>query len=213
MKLFLIFFLFLFFSSNIIAIDIDENIAKLRLEYNKDQKEKELIKTLKAKNKLRKIYIQEFKAEQECQRLGIDCKTGKKLPKKAKIIIKKTKTIDEKIKDIQEQQRLIDAMLALDKKQENCIKQGLTNCGKRKTLIKKIVVKKKKIAIKLPDKPKLVGFFNGTVLFSLKNDQIRSFKEKDKVIHGYQIENIDSGRQVTLSHPSTPKLIFINFTR
>ncbi len=258
---------FLAYSFNAASIDLDKKMEELRVQFEKQQTQDKLIKDLEEKGKLRRARIQSFQAEQQCQKLGIDCETGQKLPEKKqakkqkttddeikeiqeqqrlieakrkariqsfqreqecqklgidcetgeklpeKKQVKKQKTIADEIKEIQEKQRLLEARLAFDKKQEECEKQGL-ECGAKKTIRKKIPQKidkiKTVIQIKLPKQPMLVGFLNKTALFSTKGGQIKAFELGEIVFNGYKINEIKIGEFVVVSHPDSPKLIRID---
>lgn len=196
-------------SSYVVSEDNTDIIKLLRQEYLSEKKQNDIIKALEKKEKLNQVYIRAYQTEQECLKLGIDCKTGKKLVKKEQA--QPDQTIDEQISEIQDTQRLIDAKLALVKKQENCIFKGLKDCGSLKyTTVKnkKFITKKEISKGDLPALPILLGFLNHQALFRVSG-HIQSYVTGDTIENQYKVKSITIGVLVIVTHPDNPNNIKI----
>ncbi len=176
------------------ASTIDEEIAKLRIEFNEQRQQQQRLKKLTENKEITQAYIEDFKRQEQCKKLGIDCKTGKPLKN----------TIQNKLDKISSEQKLIDAKLALAKKKNACREQGI-DCD-----IGDAVTEKTKI--KLPKKPKLIGFFNNYALF-LYGDTIKKYAVGDKLTNNYIIKNIVIGGIVKLGHKDSNELIDIEIIK
>lgn len=193
--------------------DIDERIKELREQYLKEKEQAELIKELENKEQLGRVYIRAHQAEQECLKLGIDCKTGKKLPKSGEIKSQE-KTIDAQILEIRDAQRLIDAKLAFAKKQADCKVQGLKNCGPSEytKAADQAKTPSPTRGVVLPEKPQLLGFFNQQALFRV-DGSIKAYQTGEEVINHYKVKSILIGRFVVLEHPDSTDEIIVKFTK
>ncbi len=172
------------------ASTIDEEIQKLRIEFTKEKQQQQVLKKLAENKEIINAYIEDFKIQEKCKKLGIDCKTGKPL----------RDTIQNKLDKISQEQKLIDAQLALAKKKDACKNQGI-DCDTGEGILKKS-------KLKLPKKPKLIGFFNNYALF-LSGDTIKKHAIGDKLANNYVINDIITDSLVKLEHKNSDELIDI----
>lgn len=126
-------------------------------------------------------------ARRQCDKLGVDCKTGQEI-----------KSIQEQLINIEEKQALINAFVDLDKTKAQCKRLGI-DCETGKKLKKK----KKGMNIKpgkVPDLPKLLGYFDNKVLFTNGKGDVKSYQVDDELVSGYKVIAIHRDRYVALQY-------------
>ncbi len=188
----------LLLSSHVFAqLDIDERIAQLRVQYQKELQQKNIIRKLKEEQALIDAYVEIVSARRKCEKLGIDCTTGKEI-----------KSIQEQLIDIDEKKALIKAFVELDRTKEECKRLGI-DCKTGQ----KIPVKKKAVVLasdpkKNPELPTLMGYLDNQVLLANDQGNVLAYQVGDELASGYKVKKIIQDRYTVLEYNGKPYRVY-----
>jgi hypothetical protein len=176
------------FSTFAASLTLEEKIVQMRLNFEQKQVQNNTINRLQNEQKMIDAYVSIVAARRQCDKLGIDCTTGK-----AK------ESTQAKLLELEQERLLIDAYMGINQKRQNC-KNRLIDC---KTGAKITPKKRKKVVrkatIKLPKRPKLSGYFNDKALFFNSKNNIKQYSEGD-MVGGYRIKKIYPNDRVEIEY-------------